>query len=278
MERLQTAIQKARAQRQDPQAGTGRRAASAPDAPVDIPSDIQAAWLDLKEMAYDPAVLQTNRIVAGSGGVEAQAFDMLRTKILRMNKQNDWKRIAVVSPSAASGKSTTVANLAFAFSRQSDIRAIVFDFDLRRPSLSHLLGQKIPHNMGDVLRGKVPFNDHALRIGSNMALAMNNGPVHQSAELLQSNQTEDLLTAVEETYGTDLLLFDMPPMLAVDDAHGFLRSVDAALIVMEAEKTPVKQIDVVERQVAELTNVAGIVLNKCNYSDNTYSSNYGNYY
>lgn len=278
MEKLQTAIEKARAQRQ------GARAADAaetrpvlPDPAPAAPSDADTAWMNMTEIRCDPAVLQKNRIVTTMGGIEAQAFDLLRTKLLRLNRQNGWKRIAVVSPSASAGKSTTVTNLAFSFSRQSDVRAIAFDFDLRRPTMAKLLGQTLSHNMGDVLRGEVPFDAHVLRYGTNMALAMNNSAVHNSAELLQSHRTEDLMSAVEEAYATDMLLFDMPPMLAVDDAHGFLRSVDAALIVMEAEKTPIKQIDVIERQVAELTNVAGIVLNKCNYTDDTYSSDYGYY-
>lgn len=279
MERLQTAIEKARSLRQGAPAEAtpnGRRR-RAPDE-VAPPTGADAAWLALPEMQCDPKVLQVNRIVAAAGGAETQAFDLLRTKLLQLHRQNGWKRIAVVSSSAAAGKSTTVTNLALAFSRQTDMRAIAFDFDLRRPSMAQLLGQKLDHNMGQVLRGEVPFEDHVRRYGQNMALALNNTSVNQSAELLQSHYTEDLLTAVEATYAIDMMLFDMPPMLAADDAHGFLRSVDAAIIVMEAEKTPIKQIDVVERQVAELTNVAGIVLNKCNYSDDTYSTKYGYYY
>ena len=279
MEKLQTAIEKARAQRQGARAAAPATAAPQSITPEATPpqSDVDTAWLKLTEIKCDPAVFQRNRIVASTNGPEAQAFDMLRTKLLRLNRQNGWKRIAVVSPSASAGKSTTVANLAFSFARQSDIRAIAFDFDLRRPTMAKLLGQTLSHNMGEVLRGEIPFDSHVLRYGTNMALALNNAPVHSSAELLQSHRTEDLMSAVEEAYATDLQLFDMPPMLAADDAHGFLRAVDAALIVMEAEKTPLKQIDVIERQVAELTNVAGIVLNKCNYSDDTYSSDYGYY-
>jgi hypothetical protein len=35
------------------------------------------------------------------------------------------------------------------------------------------------------------------------------------------------------------------------------------------------RIDVTERQIAELTNVMGIILNKCHYADGAYGYEYG---
>ena len=37
------------------------------------------------------------------------------------------------------------------------------------------------------------------------------------------------------------------------------------MIIAAAEATPMSRLDQAERQVAELTNVMGIVLNKCRY-------------
>lgn len=280
MERLQAALQKARVQREGggvealkPRKTRGgllptrRRRASMVD-------DV---WQDLPELEVNTDVWQLHRLFAFKGGADAAPYDLLRTKLLRLVRQHDWKRVAIISANADAGKSTTLANLALSFSRQKDLRAFAIDFDLRRPSMARLLGQHLPTNMGQVIRGEVPFEKHVRRMGTNMGFAMNDLPVHQPAELLQSERAAELIREIEEKYATDLLLFDMPPMMVADDAHGFLRLVDAALIVIEAEKTPVKQIDILERQVADLTNVAGIVLNKCNYSDE-YTGSYHDYY
>ena len=269
MERLQAALQKAREQRQGQ--------------PSARPKSVQRRsvdenWNALERLTPDLKLWQRNRIVAAKGGEEAAAYDLLRTKLLRLSRQNGWKRIAIVSPAAAAGKSTTMLNLAFAFSRQKDVRAILCDFDLRRPSIARLLGYQCDQNMGDVLSHQASFASHAVRYEENLIFALNSGATRNSAELLQSQETDLLLREVEQDYACDLMLFDMPPLLVADDAHGFLRCVDAALIVMESEKTPIKQIDVVERQVAELTNVAGIVLNKCNYPDDLYGGGYNSYY
>ena len=168
-------------------------------------------------------------------------------------------------------------DLAFALGRQSDLHTIALDFDLRRPSLANALGQTPRHNMADVIEGRVPFADHALRHGDNVIFGLNHEAARNPSELLQSNRTADLLESLERAYTPDFILFDMPPLLATDDSFGFLRQVDTALIVVEAERTPISQVDVIERQVAEITNVMGVILNKCNYADGLYGSEYGYY-
>ncbi len=280
MERLQAALQKARAQREggSVEISRTRRARSGL-----IPtrrrraSMLDDVWQELPELEVNTDVWQLHRLFAFKGGADAAPYDLLRTKLLRLVRQHQWKRVAIISANADAGKSTTVANLALSFARQKDLRGFAIDFDLRRPSMARLLGQHLETNMGQVIRGEVSFEKHVRRLGTNMGFAMNDLPVHQPAELLQSERAAELIRDIEEKYSTDLILFDMPPMMVADDAHGFLRLVDAALIVIEAEKTPVQQIDVLERQVADLTNVAGIVLNKCNYTDE-YTGSYNDYY
>ena len=71
--------------------------------------------------------------------------------------------------------------------------------------------------------------------------------------------------------------FDLPPLFTGDDSIGFLRNVDCALIVVAAEETPMSQIDTAERQVSELTQVMGVVLNKCRITSDDYSYDYSGY-
>lgn len=216
-------------------------------------------------------------MVAHAGGREATPYDMLRTRMLQQARKNGWRRIAIVSPHSGSGKTTTAANLIFSFGRQHDLSTLVLDFDLRRAGLSQLLGQSLHHGMEDVLEGRVAFADHGLRLGSNVAVGLNRGPTRNPSELLQSRRTPAALDALEALYEPDVVLFDMPAMMATDDNYGFLRNVDCALIVAAAEQTAMDLVDVAEREVAELTDVMGIVLNKCRYTDGAYGYEYGAY-
>lgn len=273
MEKLQSAIEKARAQRQD--AATpkrGRTAKPAPTAPVT--DDLVDRWAALRATTIPPRAQHDNLLVSYGGGKAAGPFDMLRTRILQQANSNGWRRVALVSPHSGCGKTTLTANLAFSFRRREDLRTMVLDLDLRRPSLARILGQTPEHTMADVLRGRVSFADHGLRLGDNIALGLNSGPVETSSEILQTRQTQEVLDAIDAEYAPDIMLFDMPPMQAADDNFGFLNNVDCALLIAEAEQTTISQVDVTERQIAELTNVMGVVLNKGRYTDDTYGYGY----
>ena len=274
-DRLQQALRKARSER-DANAGVTTQEkppatdAATPPARKRVraprPAQNQDAWRELSPLNVTAKAVLRNRLVAYASGENAIPFDMLRTKILQQAKKNNWKRIALVSPGSGCGKTTTAANLGFSFSRMSELRTIVMDFDLRRMGLGKVLGQQVKQGMRAVLQQQVPFSDVGLCHDGNVAFGLNSKTGTNPSEILQSQQAADVLDEIEEIYKPDIMLFDTPPLMSSDDSHGFLRSVDCALMLAVAEKTPIDQIDVAEKQLSELTNVMGIVLNRCRYT------------
>lgn len=278
MERLQAAIEKARNQRTE--AAQERPAAPAADKPAADMSDagLVARWQALRPMDVGALQRRTRQIVTIAPNPAAAPFDILRTRIVQQANIHGWKKIAVISPHSGCGKTLICANLAFSFARQGELRTMLIDFDMRRGTLAKTLNQAPRHSMSDVIEGRVAFADHALRHGDNLAIGLNAEAVSNPSELLQSSHTRDALAAIEAEYRPDLMLFDVPPLRATDDSIGFLRQVDAAIIIVAAEETPMSQIDVAERQVSELTSVMGVVLNKCRIMDGDYgydSDGYG---
>lgn len=264
MERLQEALAKAREQRQQGGGRAGRPRGTSASEQTHAPS-VEEAWKALAPAKLNRSTLKRRRVVAANGGRDAAPYDLLRTKIIHQAHINNWRRVAIVSPEGGSGKTTTLANLCFSFDRQRDMRLLVIDFDLRRPMLNKVLGQTCGHTMADVIERRVSFADHGLRLGERIGLGLNCDPAHNPSELLLSRQARDALDQIEKDYEPGLLLFDVPPLNASDDNIAFLQNVDCAVIVAAAEATPISRIDHAERQVAELTNVMGIVLNKCRY-------------
>lgn len=241
-------------------------AAPAPAAPAPDPAAVAARWAALAPVLPDPAHLERHRIVAASAGQAAVPFDVLRTRMLQQMRANGWHRVAITSPTEGCGKSTIALNLALALARQPDLRSILCEVDLRRPALARLLGVTDPVSFALVLEGRAPFADHARRIGANLAVAVNRAPVRHSAEILQAPAVAPALDAIEADYAPQAMIFDMPPILVSDDAMAFMGQVDAVLLVAAAEATTVKQIDSCEREIARVTNVMGVVLNKCRYA------------
>lgn len=274
MEKIQAALEKARSARNAGSASAVLVAqptifAASPADSTGATADPSLAWAALTPSQPDAARLIKHRIMAVAGGSQAVPFDMMRTKVIQQMRANGWRRLAITSPSPHCGKSTIALNLAFSLARQTELRTVLAEIDLRRPTLGGILGLR--GTAGDrpdfarVLEGRATFADTALRYGDGLAVAVNNAPVRASAELLHGSAVGPALAAIEARYAPDLMLFDMPPMLVSDDVMAFLGHVDAVLLIAAAETTTIKQIDLCERDLAAQTNVMGVVLNKCNY-------------
>ena len=290
MEPLQAAIQKARearaktdekaAEQAPPTAAEPQAPAADTDAapaPVTAPptsSNMPADWAALTPFAPSARTLKRNLIVAAETGVDAAPYDMLRTRLLQQTRKNGWKRVLITSPDAGCGKSTISTNLAASLARNSELRTILFDLDLRRPAIAKFLGYRGADSFHQVLDGSIDFADQAITIGDNLAIATNQTPARHSSELLQSDSAAEIIDQIEKTYQPDIMLFDMPPLSGSDDTHAFLRRVDCCILVAAAESTTVEQIDTCEQELASQSAVLGVVLNKCRYSDAQYGYNY----
>lgn len=266
MEKLQAAIERARAQRED--RPLPRKTGSAPTA-------APASWSALAPMATDPSTLMKNRIFVNSDGRDAAAFDILRTKMFQICRENDWKRVVVTSPTMGCGKTTTCCNLATSFARQSDRRVIVFDMDFRRPSIARYMGQSDGQEFAKVLSGEIDFADQAKLFSPNVAMAINYSSSDNPSKLIMQDSTADILNDIEARYKPELMIFDTPPVLVTDDTIAFLKMVDAALIVVGSEISSLDDVDACEKEVAEHTNVMGTVLNRCRYATESYGYQFG---
>jgi len=272
MERIQAAIQKAKERRSEtglPPAAAGYaapRAGRVPRAAATGP-----AWAELAPFEPDARVMVRNRVVTFADVDPAHAtFDMMRTRILRAMRQNGWSSLGITSPTSDCGKTTTTLNLAFSFAHQPDVRTVLVDLDLRRPAVARLLGLSQPQSMASVLQGTRSVAENFVRYGDNLAIGTNATAMRNSAELLLSGTTAQGVAALKEAFLPDVMIFDLPPMLASDDVMAFIPHLDCVLLIAAAERTRLDEVDKCEHDLAEQTNVLGVVLNKCRYMGEDY--------
>ena len=264
MEKLQAALEKARHSRGGNAASLDVRSASSarPDS-----AKYDALWNGLPSIPLSDPALIDNRVVTREANKNATPFDVMRTKILLQMRQNGWKRLAITSPMPNCGKTTMACNLALGLGRQNGLRAMLFDLDLKSPSLSTVLDYTPTHSISDVLTGDVPFADQAVRIGGNVAVSMANKEENDPTRILLSPHTEETLDRIQATYAPDIVIFDLPSVLVGDDTRAFLKNVDCALIIARANVTRYGHFDACEREIAEHTNVLGVVLNAFRQKD-----------
>ncbi len=276
MEKLQAALARAREKRENdgrpprqsdftrkPGARQARKLAA-----------VDERWNALAMLTPSAERMQASRIYANEATVEAQHFDILRTKLLLEMRRNDWTRVAITSATPGCGKTTTACNLIAGLGRQPEIRGMLFDLDFRRPAVANFFGVSPVASLEDVMKEEVEFEEQALRLHENTIISMTTRVVRDPARVILRSQTAELFDRIQNDYQPDLMLFDMPPVLVSDETRGFLKQVDAVVIVAGAESSTVAQIDEVEREVAQYSNVAGIVLNKCRFMEDNYGYSY----
>lgn len=276
VERLRAAIEKARTARADLEAtAPATHLRSAQEKAVRDSAGAGAAlWQALPEAVLDPAHLAKQRVVTQDKMNPTHAvFDVLRTRIFRACQERGWRRVGLSSATAACGKSLIACNLALSFARQRDLRTVLVDMDLRRPTVAGMLGLKPATRLQDFLEGSLPTTGHFLRLGQNLALGLNATRVAASGELMQSVRARVSLDAMIETLKADIVIFDLPPILASDDAIAFLDALDCVIIVASASLTTADHLRECERQIEGNAAYLGVVLNKVeeqsvdNYAD-----------
>lgn len=273
MEKLQKALDKARRERQGVSSPPAKDADAAAPRSAGTGSAPKAVfppvWDRLQKMELDNSLLVSHRVLTMNANPEANPLDVLRTKVWLLMRENGWTRLAITSPDKACGKTMIACNMAIGFSRQQEVRSMLLDLDMRRPSVAAMLGQSPAHDINEVLTGAVAPEDQMLRLRHNVAFSMASKPVEDSTQLLLSRQAAEAFDTIQTRFEPDLMIYDLPPMLVTDDARAILKNVDCALIVARAENTRMARLDVCEREVSEHTNVLGVVLNNCRHVNNT---------
>lgn len=294
VERLKSAIEKARAQREGfgatpaaqpapspaptPASGPAEQAAKPSRAepaaseaattksevglPAAIEQDSLADWSIFEELPLDEKQLRAERIISRHDTDPARkSFDMLRSRILRVFREKNWRRLGVISPTKGVGKTTVVLNLAFSLARQPDARVLLLDLDLAAPQMSHVLAPDNECNLPAFLSGDIPPEKYLRRCGSNLLVGLNKGHVPGSSEIVQSVGTARVLKETIERTKPTIVLFDISPVLASDDAINVLAYTDCALMIVGAGQTRASEIADAEKLVGEWTHLLGLVLN-----------------
>lgn len=263
VERVQSAIARARAQRAGLETVYDADDIPPPMAEEDVVDQVPPEdWNQLPKSGMTARILDRARIVTAGLASDATAFDMLRTKVLQRMKSEGWKRLAITSADKNCGKSMVAMNLAFSLARQQELRTILIEADLRRPSFAKSLRLSPQVGFAKVLRREVPFPQSLVRVRDNLAVLANRGRSLESAELLHSDRVPGVLSEIERAYRPDIMIFDLPPLMAADDTLAFLGNVDCALLVTSAEHTTTAQVDACVREITSRTALAGVVLNK----------------
>ena len=231
----------------------------------------QITYLNTPVIKLDSAHLEKNRIVAHSkNDLNSYSFDSLRTQIIQKMEENNWRTIAVVSPTPQSGKTLVSINLAISIAHQPQKTAILVDFDLRRPKVATYLGIHTEKSMNDYLQDKAPLKDVMFNPGiDRLVIVPTMKPVSKSAETLSSKKVTNLITELRDRYDSRIVIFDCPPVLNSDDAMVLLPQVDCILLVIANGMSTQSEIEETLYHLPK-DNLLGVVFNKAETESKAY--------
>jgi protein-tyrosine kinase len=239
---------------------------------------ISPTYSQSKTIKLKPEVILANRCIAYlTRTPETEAYRVLRTRITQLIKAkgNAGNTILVTSALPGEGKTLTAINLAFTFARDFMHTVLLVDADLRKQSIHEYLGYAKDKGLVDYLVDGCPVSDLICWPGvEKMALISGGRPVTESAELLASPRMKELVSDLKGRYPERFIIFDSSPILAGADVQAFVPWVDYILIVVQAEKTSMEDVDHA-LQFLPQEKILGFVLNR---AKTVLSSYYKSYY
>jgi Mrp family chromosome partitioning ATPase len=207
-----------------------------------------------------------------SRDIRSRPFNLLRSRILKLNRAHGWRIFGVVSATPGVGKSFVASNMAAALSRTPSLATYLIDLDLRRGSIAENF--RFLPEMGIRAYLEEEENSFGLCVpeGERLLIVPTDASSAHSAELLATERMEQLVQALRDLPKETIVICDLPPVFANDDAAIVASKLDAYLLVVEDGRSTKKQIrDSIK--VLSPSPCAGVVLNR--YHGGLVSDSYG---
>jgi capsular exopolysaccharide synthesis family protein len=210
-------------------------------------------------------------------GPVAEAYRSLRANLKFVLAQDERIRVlAFTSCSQGEGKSVTNIDVALAFALGGK-RVLLVDADMRRPVVARYLGLPNVPGLSEILSGSARWQEcvqetHVPQLG---VIAAGRQP-RTPGDLLAGDACEQLIDELRGAY--DLVVFDVPPALAVADTEAFASRLDAVVLLARSRRLTRT---VLSRTAGRLrgagANLIGCVLNadRPNRSESKYGYGYG---
>ena len=143
--------------------------------------------------------------------------------------------IAVTSPAIGEGKTTLIANIAYAYAQQGEKVAII-NLDMRNPRMERVLSISPTHSgIVEYFQQPIPSEIPMVGVDENLDLLPVGSIPSNPASIIGSRKLEKLIEWLKQRY--DRVLIDTPPVTMAADVSLIASRVDGVLLVGMVHKT-----------------------------------------
>lgn len=170
--------------------------------------------------------------------------------------------IGVIGVEAGAGATTLAIQLAQAASEEGALRTVLVDADTKRRGLSRALGLNGSPGLVELVRGEASHDECLQNNGRSKVALIASSSMNSNSRLTAVGR--DVAAALHVyRQASDLMVIDLPPADHPDHAMGLAQYLDGVIVVIESEKTRIKNADrLLSRLGASNANVIGMVINK----------------
>lgn len=258
-------------------------------ADADLPLSRDQKLLTLTSLAnFTPPLtaIKKHRIVGfDNRDARARPFNLLRTSFAKKLKEEGHRLIGVTSATPAAGKSFLSMNLASSLARVTEEPVFLVDLDIRRASLANEIGLVAERGIESYLEGDIgDLSDVGHRIeGTKLGVFPTVRRTRNTAELLAGERFAQMVDTLRNRSEASIVLFDLPPAFANDDAMISLAKLDGFVLIVDSGKTTRRHVQDVMSMLYP-TPCIGSILNRYrgglgdSYGYGYGGPNYGKYY
>jgi tyrosine-protein kinase Etk/Wzc len=192
--------------------------------------------------------------------ITVEAFRNLRTSLEFSLPEAPNRVVSIGGPRPDVGKSFVTMNLARVFA-DAGVRVLVVDADLRHGNLHRYLALERSPGLAELINGEAGVDSvlHRTDLPNIDFISRGSSPPNPS-ELLGSQRFRDLVGDLGKGY--DIVIVDLPPILAVTDGALVARTAGTNLLVLRAGWHSVREVQQAVKYYADNgVQVNGLVLN-----------------
>ena len=210
------------------------------ESPEDIEAKLEEPILgqlpEVDKKHYTEGYLLLSRMKAHT--MFAESLRGVRSSLLLSPEGSSKRMLAVTSAVPGDGKTTFTANFAITLANAGN-KTLLIDADLRRGNVHGYFEQPLEGGLAEVLQGKLSIKDATRETGINNLYFIRAGerPSNPS-ELLIGPSTKELVKDLRAEF--DYVIFDCPPLTAIDDTFSIAAFLDGLFFVVRAGRTSIR--------------------------------------
>jgi len=213
--------------------------------------------------------------ISDEHGLAAEKTRVLATRLRHISARRPLKKLLITSSMKGEGKSVIAANLAITLAKSAKARILLFDGDLRQPSLAKKLGFGPAAELVTWWKQDVPMQNILYKAQDLPLWFLPAGQfAMQPLEVLQSQRLAELVNTLSDMF--DWIVIDSPPMVPLADSSVWASMCDGVIIVVREKFTQVELLNQTV-ELIESKKMLGVVMNDISMSESKYYSNYYQY-